>query len=82
VRAVREACPGTLIGVSTGAWIERDERRTREAIDGWRELPDYDSVNLSEPDAPAVIERLRRRGIDVEARITRGIRWKRKMRRN
>ena len=81
VRAVREACPGTLIGVSTGAWIERDERRTREALDGWRDLPDYASVNLSETDAPAVIERLRRRGVGVEARITRGIRWKRKMRR-
>ena len=24
VRAVRQTCPGTLIGVSTGAWIERD----------------------------------------------------------
>ena len=69
VRAVREACPGTLIGVSTGAWIERDERRTRDAIDGWRELPDYASVNLNEPDAPAVIERLRRRGVGVEAGI-------------
>jgi uncharacterized protein (DUF849 family) len=67
MRALREACPGTLIGVSTGAWIERDEQRTLAAIDGWRELPDYASVNLSEPDAPAVIERLRRRGIGVEA---------------
>ncbi len=67
VRAVRRACPGTLIGVSTGAWIERDEKRTLAAIDGWRELPDYASVNLSEPDAPAVIERLRRRGVGVEA---------------
>ena len=67
VSAVRRACPGTLIGVSTGAWIERDERRTLTAIDGWRELPDYASVNLSEPAAPAVIERLRRRGVGVEA---------------
>jgi uncharacterized protein (DUF849 family) len=69
VRAVRQACPGTLIGVSTGAWIERDEKRTLAAIDGWRELPDYASVNLSEPDAPAVIERLGRRGVGVEAGI-------------
>jgi uncharacterized protein (DUF849 family) len=69
VRAVRQACPGTLIGVSTGAWIERDEERTLAAIDGWRELPDYASVNLKEPDAPAVIERLRRRGVGVEAGI-------------
>ncbi len=69
VRAARQACPGTLIGVSTGAWIERDEERTLAAIDGWRELPDYASVNLSEPAADAVIERLRRRGIGVEAGI-------------
>ena len=67
VNAVRHACPGTLIGVSTGAWIERDEKRTLASIDGWRELPDYASVNLSEPDAPTVIERLRRRGVGVEA---------------
>ena len=67
VRAVRRACPGTLIGVSTGAWIERDEQRTLAAIDGWRELPDYASVNLSEAAAPAVIARLRQRGVGVEA---------------
>jgi uncharacterized protein (DUF849 family) len=67
VSAVRHACPGTLIGVSSGAWIERDEQRTLAAIDGWRELPDYAPVNLSEPAAAAVIERLRRRGVAVEA---------------
>ena len=67
VQAVRRACPGTLIGVSTGAWIERDAARTLAAIDGWREPPDYASVNLAEPEAPAVIERLRRRGVGVEA---------------
>ena len=33
----------------------------------WRELPDYASVNLSEPGAPAVMERLRRMGIGIEA---------------
>ncbi|MEQ1949977.1 3-keto-5-aminohexanoate cleavage protein [Mesorhizobium yinganensis] len=64
---VRKACPGTLVGVSTGAWIEDDEARTRALIDGWRELPDYASVNLSEPDAPAVMERLRARGVGIEA---------------
>lgn len=65
--AMRRACPGTLIGVSTGAWIEGDERRTLACIDGWTELPDYASVNLEEPDAPAVMERLRQRGIGIEA---------------
>ena len=65
--ALRQACPGALIGVSTGAWIEGDERRTLAAIEGWRELPDYASVNLGEPGAPAVMERLRQRGVGIEA---------------
>lgn len=67
VLAVRQACPGTLIGVSTGAWIENDVARTRAAIAGWRELPDYASVNLSEADAPGVMELLRQRGVGIEA---------------
>src|SRR5689334_20956513 len=67
ILAVRRACPGTLMGVSTGAWIEKDEARTRSAISNWRELPDYASVNLSENDAPAVIATLQQRGVGVEA---------------
>lgn len=67
VLAVRLICPGTLVGVSTGAWIENDIARTRAAIAGWRELPDYASVNLSEVDAPAVMELLRQRGVGIEA---------------
>ena len=64
--AVRRACPGTFIGVSTGAWIENEAQRTRRAIDGWRRLPDYASVNLSEPDAPAVMDLLRKKGVGIE----------------
>lgn len=67
VLAVRRACPGTLVGVSTGAWIEADVQRTRDAIAAWRELPDYASVNLSEPDAPAVMDLLRQNGVGIEA---------------
>jgi uncharacterized protein (DUF849 family) len=67
VLAVRAACPGTLIGVSTGAWIEKDEARTRDCIAGWKELPDYASVNLSEADAPAIMDLLRQRGVGIEA---------------
>lgn len=67
ILAVRRACPGSLVGVSTGAWIEKDEARTRSAIATWGELPDYASVNLSESDAPAVIELLQQRGVGVEA---------------
>jgi uncharacterized protein (DUF849 family) len=67
VAAVRARVPGTLIGISTGAWIERDDDRRLALIEGWRQLPDHASVNLAEPGAPAVIERLRRRGIGIEA---------------
>jgi uncharacterized protein (DUF849 family) len=65
--AVRAVVPGTLVGISTGAWIELDDDRRLAHIAAWRELPDYASVNLSEPGATAVIERLHRRGIGIEA---------------
>lgn len=64
---VRHACPGTLIGVSTGDWIEGDPGRTRACIAAWTHLPDYASVNLSEPDAPAVMDLLAGRGVGIEA---------------
>ena len=48
---LRAALPGTLIGISTGAWIEHDDDRRLACIAGWREPPDYTSVNLSEPGA-------------------------------
>lgn len=67
VGGLRSCLPGTFIGISTGAWIEDDDVRRLALIDGWRELPDYASVNLSKRDAPAVIERLVRRGVGVEA---------------
>lgn len=67
MQAVRKTCPGTFIGVSTGAWIEGDETRTRKCIAAWKELPDYASVNLSEQDAPAIIALLQRMGVGVEA---------------
>ncbi|MBA8831168.1 MULTISPECIES: 3-keto-5-aminohexanoate cleavage protein [Rhizobium] len=64
--AIRRACPGTLIGVSTGAWIEGDREKTRAGIRCWRVLPDYASVNLSEDDAPGVIQLLRQKGVGIE----------------
>jgi uncharacterized protein (DUF849 family) len=70
INAIRRACPGTPVGVSTGAWIENDEQLTRDRIGAWVELPDYASVNLSEPDAPAIIDLLQHRGIGVEAGLS------------
>ena len=65
--ALRTALPGVPLGVSTGAWIENDPERTLAAIAGWRLLPDYASVNLSEAAAPALFAVLHRRGVGIEA---------------
>ncbi|MBA4489499.1 3-keto-5-aminohexanoate cleavage protein [Paracoccus sp. S1E-3] len=64
---LRRACRGTLIGVSTGAWIEGDADATRARIAAWGVLPDYASVNLAEADAPAVMALLTEKGVGIEA---------------
>jgi uncharacterized protein (DUF849 family) len=64
---IRNACPGTLVGVSTGAWIENDVKSTRERINAWSVAPDYASVNLSEVDAPAIFSLLETKGVGIEA---------------
>lgn len=69
IARLRAAIPGTLIGVSTGSWIERDHDRRLSHIAGWQEPPDYASVNLLEAGAPEVIDRLRRQGISIEAGV-------------
>src|SRR5258708_26006686 len=67
MRALRTKLPGTLIGISTGAWIERDDDRLLALIDTWKASPDYVSVNLGEKVAPALFEKLHRLGIGIEA---------------
>lgn len=67
--ALREACPGLPVGVSTGAWIEPDVSRRVALINSWRRLPDFASVNLSEPGAPQVLAVLVERGVGLEAGI-------------
>src|SRR5882672_1960409 len=69
IEKLRRACPGTLIGVSTGEWIEKDDGRRRDFIRNWSVLPDYASVNLVEADCAAVIELLESRNIGIEAGI-------------
>jgi uncharacterized protein (DUF849 family) len=67
IKALREALPGTLIGISTGAWIEKDDDRVLAYVGRWSVPPDYASVNLSEKNAPALMGTLHRRGIGIEA---------------
>ena len=75
VSAVRQACPGIPIGVSTGLWITvRDVPARAELIRGWvvlraPEKPDFASVNLSEPGAAELAGILHDTGIGVEAGV-------------
>jgi uncharacterized protein (DUF849 family) len=73
MRALKAQLPGTLIGISTGAWIEQDDDRVLEYASRWSILPDYASVNLSEKNAPALIERLHRLGVAVEAGLAQPV---------
>lgn len=68
VREVRAAC-GVPVGVSTGDWIETDPLRRLALVRAWR-VPDYASVNLSEPDALAIMEALIEIGVGIEAGVS------------
>lgn len=75
VAAVRAACPGTPIGVSTGLWITAGDPGARHAaVSTWAGLPpasrpDYASLNLSEPGSAELPNLLESAGIATEAGV-------------
>jgi uncharacterized protein (DUF849 family) len=75
VTAVRQACPATPVGVSTGLWITGGDCAARRSeVAAWADLraaarPDFASVNLSEPGWAEVCGVLHQAGIGVEAGI-------------
>jgi uncharacterized protein (DUF849 family) len=75
VGAVRRACPGTPVGVSTGLWITGGDVAARHAaVAGWASLPaaerpGFASVNLSEPDVAGLLAVLDGAGIAAEAGV-------------
>jgi uncharacterized protein (DUF849 family) len=69
VLAIRHACPGVPIGLSTAAWIEPDPERRLAMIGSWTEWPDFASVNFAEDGATDLCQRLQRLGIGIEAGV-------------
>ena len=75
VAAVRMACPGTPVGVSTGLWITRGDAAARQAaVSEWAGLaagarPDFASVNVSEDGWAGVVRSLGVAGIAAEAGV-------------
>lgn len=69
LEAIRSACPGIAVGVSTGAWIVRDAARRLALVRSWAVLPDYASVNVHEEGAHELMRLLLERGIGIEAGV-------------
>jgi uncharacterized protein (DUF849 family) len=67
LRAVRAACPGIPVSLSTSADIESDRRRRLELVAGWTDLPDLVTANQGEPGILDLCEHLMGRGVGIEA---------------
>src|ERR671914_1137608 len=70
VRAIRAACPGVPLGLTTGLWTTDGDAELRHAqVEAWEDLPDYVSVNIAEPGSAALCELLRGRGWWIAAGV-------------
>ena len=67
LRAVRAACPGIPISLSTSATIEPDPERRTALVAAWTELPDLVTANQGEEGIRELCELLITRAIGVEA---------------
>jgi uncharacterized protein (DUF849 family) len=65
--AVRAACPGVPVSLSTSAGIEPDPRRRLELVAGWEVLPDLVTANQGEAGISELCEHLIPRGVGIEA---------------
>lgn len=65
--AVRAACPGIPVSLSTSADIESDPRRRLELVAGWTDLPDLVTANQGEPGIVDLCEHLIGRRVGIEA---------------
>ncbi len=67
LRAVRAACPGIPLNVTTFAAIVPDPRERLDLVSSWTELPDLIAANQGEDGIDDVTDVLARRGVGVEA---------------
>jgi uncharacterized protein (DUF849 family) len=67
VQAVRAACPGVAVSVSTSAAIEPDPRRRLELVSAWTVLPDLVTSNQGEEGIREMCEHFLARGVGIEA---------------
>ncbi len=67
LRAVRAACPGIPLNVTTFAAIVPDPHERLSLVSSWTELPDLVAANQGEAGIDEVSEVLARRGVGIEA---------------
>jgi uncharacterized protein (DUF849 family) len=65
--AVRAACRGIPISLTTSEGVEPDPIRRRELIAGWTELPELVTANMGEPGILPLCRDLTERGVGIEA---------------
>lgn len=67
LRAVRSACPGIPISLTTYASIEPDPAKRKLLISAWTELPDLVTANMGEAGILEICELLMERDVGIEA---------------
>ena len=67
LRAVRAACPGVPISLTTSASIEPQPSQRRLLVAAWTELPDLVTANMGEEGILDLCELLLKRGVGIEA---------------
>ena len=67
LRAVRAACPGIELSLSTSEEIEPDPERRYALVAAWTELPDLVTANQGEEGIVELCELLIERGVGIEA---------------
>jgi uncharacterized protein (DUF849 family) len=67
LRAVRAACPGVPISLTTSATVEPDPAKRERLVASWTELPDLVTANMGERGILELCELLLERGIGIEA---------------
>jgi uncharacterized protein (DUF849 family) len=67
LEAVRAACSGVPVSLSTSAEIEPDPRRRLALVESWTELPELVTANQGETGIVELCERLVARGVGIEA---------------
>jgi uncharacterized protein (DUF849 family) len=65
--AIRLACPGVPVSLTTSAEIVADPQERLRIVEGWEELPDLVTANQGEAGIVELCEMLMARGVEIEA---------------